>query len=92
MGIRVAIDKATLKLHRACRAAYTSPEWNEAEQALIYEDWDATVKRHLAMGFDKDGIHIGLYRLEWFVNHGLVPMTREELNALKKAHGGSDNG
>jgi len=86
----VIIDKATLKRHRACRAAYTSPEWDSVREALVYKDWDATVQRHLEMGFDANGVHIGLFRLEWFVNHGLVPMTREELRALKKSHGGSN--
>ena len=78
--MRVVIPKATLKQHRACVAAYTSPEYDEGEQALVYADWGKTVERHIAMGPE------GIFRLEWFVNHKLVPMTPEELAALKKAH------
>lgn len=81
MGVRVVIDNATLRLHRSCRAAYTSPEWDAKEQALVYADWDKTVERHIAMGQE------GLDRLQWFVSHKLVPMTQEELDLIKKEHG-----
>jgi len=77
---RVVLPRALLKQHRACRAAYTSPEWDEKEQALIYSDWAKTVERHIAMGQE------GLDRLQWFVNHKLVPMTQAELDAIKKEH------
>lgn len=78
--MRVVIPKSTLKQHRACRDAYVSPEWDEGEQALVYADWGKTVERHVAMGPE------GLFRLEWFVTHGLVPMTVDELAELKKVH------
>ena len=75
--MRVVIPNATLRRHRSCRAAYSSPEWDEKEQALVYSDWDKTVERHLAMGQD------GIERLEWLVRHELVPMTVDEFAALK---------
>jgi hypothetical protein len=81
MGVRVVIDNATLRRHRSCRAVYTSPEWDVGLQSLVYSDWDKTVERHIAMGQD------GLDRLEWLVNHKLVPMTADELNSIKKARG-----
>ena len=80
--MKVVIDKDTLKRHRACRAAYSSPEWDEEKQALIYSDWNATISRLLA----RPG---GLDMIEWFVNHKLVPMTEAEFEMLKKKHGGS---
>ena len=76
---RVVIDNATLRHHRSCRGAYTSPEWSEKEQALIYADWDKTVTRLLK----KPG---GIDQIEWFVNHKLVPMTKDQFDALKKEH------
>jgi len=81
--MRVVLDNATLRRHRSCRAAYTSPEWNAELQALVYEDWDATVERLLKKPE-------GLEQIEWFVNHKLVPMTSDELAALKKARGVSN--
>ena len=77
---KVVIDNATLRHHRSCRAVYTSPEWDAKLQALVYPDWDKTVARHVAMGKD------GFDRLEWLVNHKLVPMTKEQFDALKKEH------
>ena len=77
---RVVITKSTLEQHRACLAAYISPEWDEKEQALIYSDWDKTVERHIAKGVE------GLGWLEWLVRHKLVPMTQEQFDALKKEH------
>lgn len=77
---RIVIDKATLKRHRACRDAYTSPEWDEKLQALVFADWDKTVARLLAKGPK------GLEQLEWWVNHKLVPMTAEQFAAIKKEH------
>lgn len=79
--MRVVIPKATLKRHRACTAAYTSPEYDEGEQALVYSDWGKTVERHIAMGPE------GLFRLEWLVAQKLVPMTEDELAAIKKRVG-----
>jgi hypothetical protein len=78
---RVIIDRLTLKRNHACLAAYASPEWDEKLQALVYSDWDKTVARHVAMGPQ------GFDRLEWLVRHKLVPMTKEQFDALKEAHG-----
>jgi hypothetical protein len=78
--MRVVLDKATLKRHRACRAAYSSPEWDAKLQVLVYEDWDATVERLLSKPE-------GLEQIEWFVNHKLVPMTSDEFAALKNTQG-----
>ena len=49
-------------------------------QALVYSDWDKTVQRLLKKGQD------GIDQIEWFVNHTLVPMTKEQFDALKKEH------
>ncbi len=81
--MRVIIDNATLRRHRSCRAAYSSPEWDAKSQTLVYEDWDATVERLLKNPE-------GLETIEWFVNHKLVPMTSDEFAALKKARGASN--
>ena len=77
---RVVIDNETLRRHRSCRAVYASPEWDAKLQALVYSDWDKTVERHIKMGAP------GFDRLEWLVNHKLVPMTKEQFDALKKEH------
>jgi hypothetical protein len=84
--VRVVIDNATLRRHRSCRNVYTSPFWDAKEQALVFPDWEDAVKNYfLPMGAE------GLFRLEWHVTHKLVPMTEDELAALKKAHGGSND-
>lgn len=80
--MRVVIDKATLKRHRACNAAYTSPEWDEGLQALVYADWDQSVERLIAMG------PRGWDHLEWHVRHKLVPMTMDEFTALRASREG----
>jgi hypothetical protein len=83
--MRVVIDKATLKRHRACNGSWDpdgaiiSPEWDAEQQALVYEDWSATAKRLLSSP-------AGTIQLEWLVAHKLVPMTVTE---FKKARGGS---
>lgn len=86
--MRVVIPVATLKQHRACRDAYISPEWNEAEQALIYENWDATVERCLATTGSDASRHVGVSWLTWLVRHKLVPMTKEALDKLLRDRGG----
>lgn len=86
--MRVAIEKATLKRHRACRAAYTSPEWDVASETLVYSDWEQSVQRLLSGGDE------GKRQLEWLVNHELVPMTKDEFvaarSAYDSAHGGDN--
>lgn len=89
--MRVVIDKATLKRHRACPDAYTSPEWSEQEQALVYE-WPATIDRLLAKPAKANGTNSGLDQLEWLVRHKLVPMSAEEFEALKAAREEAPNG
>lgn len=84
---RVVIPKETLKQLHACRAAYSDPYWDESEQARIIPDFeDAVENYYLPMGV------VGLDRLGWLVKHKLVPMTREQLAALKKARAGGSNG
>lgn len=78
--MRVVLSKAVLKRNRACPAAYTSVEWNSAEDALIYEDWDQTVDRLFTTREGAD-------QLEWLVLKKLVPMTKEEFDAAKTARG-----
>ena len=79
--MRVVIPNATLRQHRSCRAVYTSPYWDAAENALVFPDWEKVVTDYFVpMGQE------GLDRLEWHVNHKLVPTTLEEFAALKKAH------
>jgi len=83
--VRVVISNETLRWHRSCKAVYTSPFWDAKENALVFPDWDDAVKNYFVpMG------HEGFFRLEWHVNHGLVPMTKDEFDALKAAHGGSN--
>jgi len=80
--MEVVIEKATLKRHRACTAAYTSPEWDEKRQALVYT-WPTSAHRLLATIEGTD-------QLEWLVRHKLVPMTPEEFETAKSARGGSN--
>ena len=83
--MRIVIDKATLKRHRACNRSWgtddsiVSPEWDAELQALVYEDWSATAKRLLSSP-------AGAIQLKWLVEHELVPMTATE---FEKARGGS---
>jgi hypothetical protein len=87
MGVRVVIPKETLKRLHACQAAYEDLYWSESEQARIFPDWDDAVQTYyIPMGV------VGLDRLGWLVRHKLVPMTREQLAALKKARSGGSNG
>lgn len=78
--MRVEIDKATLKRHRACGAAYISPEWDAEREVLVYANWPDTVQRLLAS--DE-----GVDQLEWLVRHKLVPMTESEFNETVTSKG-----
>lgn len=79
--MRVVIPNETLRRHRSCRAVYSSPYWNKAENALVFPDWqDAVTNYFVPMGQE------GFDRLEWHVRHKLVPMTLDEFSELKKAH------
>jgi hypothetical protein len=74
--VRVVIDNATLRRHRSCKGAYTNREWDADAQALIFSDWAASVTELLSTPK-------GLARLEWYVHHGLVPMTKDEFISAK---------
>lgn len=66
---RVVVTKAQLETAHACRAYLKSPEWDG--EALVYSDWDATVKRLLSTS-------AGVGYLNFLVVRGLVPMTLDE--------------
>jgi hypothetical protein len=75
----VVITKDQLEAGGPCQPFHLkSPEWDEEREALVYEDWEATVKR---LSSTKDG----LTQLGWLVAHNLVPMTRLEFRAVRKA-------
>lgn len=78
--MRVVIDNAALRRNRSCKGAYTNPEWDEKEQALVFHDWAKSVEELLSTPR-------GLARLEWYVTHNLVPMTMAEFIAAKAARG-----
>jgi hypothetical protein len=78
--MRVVIDNKELRRNRSCRGTYTNKEWDPAEQALVFPDWEASVKELLSTPE-------GLIRLDWYVRHNLVPMTMSEFIAAKIAHG-----
>jgi hypothetical protein len=80
--VRVVIDNATLRRHRSCKGAYTNREWDAEAQALIFPDWEASVTELLSTPKGRD-------RLEWYVHHKLVPMTKDEFIA---ARAGVSNG
>jgi hypothetical protein len=81
--VRVVIDNAALRRHRSCKGAYTSPYWDEREQALVYEDWASAVKFFLETAD-------GTARLQWLAKHKLVPMTMDEFIAARAARGASN--
>lgn len=63
---------------KACDVYLRSPEWDAERQALVYPDWSATVARLLST-------RAGITWLDYLVKRGLVPMTRDEFNAARKA-------
>jgi hypothetical protein len=78
--VRVVITNEQLRRNRSCKGAYTNPEWDPKENALVFADWDSSVKELLSTPK-------GIARLDWYVLHKLVPMTADELVAAKTAHG-----
>lgn len=74
--MRVVIDNAALRKNRSCKGAYTNREWDPELQALVFPDWDASIKELLSTPK-------GLARLEWYVRHNLVPMTMTEFITAK---------
>jgi hypothetical protein len=71
----VTLKKADLDAKKPCAPWYLeSPEWDKTQEALVYKDFDATVRRLLAS-------NTGRERLKWLVRHALVPMKPEELKA-----------
>jgi hypothetical protein len=79
----IIIPKAQLDAAQPCTPRYytSSPEWDEAQEALVYTDWDATVTRLMSR-------HFGRFFLGWLVERRLVPMTPSDLKAALKARGG----
>lgn len=75
--VQVVISKNKLEQLGACKAYLTSPEWNG--EALVYSDWDATVKRLMSTG-------PGVTYLGFLVAKELVPMTKEEFARTRAAH------
>lgn len=76
--MRVVIDNATLRKYRSCKGAYTNREWDPELQALVFPDWEASVKELMATTK-------GQARLEWYISNGLVPMTMAEFIAAKNS-------
>jgi hypothetical protein len=75
--MQVVIQKSELEAAHACKKSYLkSPEWNG--EALVYSDWDKTVKRLLSTP-------AGTTYLGFLVLRKLVPMTADELSAAKRA-------
>lgn len=72
--MQVVITKAQLEAVPACQAYLKSPEWNG--EALVYADWNATVKRLLSSGY-------GITYLGFLVKNKLVPLTVNEFRALR---------
>lgn len=75
--MEVVVTKDQLEKASACRVYLESPEWDKERQALVYPDWEATVKRLLST-------RAGMSYLSFLVTYGLVPMTKEQLKAAKK--------
>jgi len=72
------ITKAQLDEHHACDAYLRSPEWDPAQQALVFTDWPKSVAWRLST-------RTGTHNLDWLVAHKLVPMTKEEFIAARSA-------
>lgn len=65
----VTITEDQLKSAKACDAYLTSPEWDEKKRALVYKDFDATVKRLNSSPF-------GQRYLGFLISKKLVPLTK----------------
>ena len=71
----VTVKKADLDAKKPCAPWYLeSPEWDAGQEALVYKDFDATVRRLTTT-------NTGRERLKWLVRNALVPMTSDELKA-----------
>jgi hypothetical protein len=75
--MQVVIPKEKLEALKACDAYIKSPEWNG--EALVYSDWDATVRRLMSTG-------PGITFLGYLVKNELVPMTKEEFRQARVTH------
>ena len=53
-------------------------DWDEEQEALVYEDWNGAVAR---LSSTKDGLAL----LAWLVSRALVPMTLMRLHKLRRA-------
>ena len=51
-------------------------DWDEEQEALVYDDWDETVAR---LSSTKDGLGL----LAWLVSRALVPMTLMQLRKIR---------
>ena len=76
--MRVIITKGQLLAARACAAYLDSPEWDEEQEALVYKNWDKTVKR---LASNKEGLTF----LGWLVGRSLVPMPRLQFRRMRSA-------
>jgi hypothetical protein len=75
----VVVTKAQLSGN--CGAHLNSPEWDAEQEALVYQNWDATVTRLLSS-------RRGTVHLEWLVVRSLVPMTVDQFLEARKARWG----
>ncbi len=75
--MQVVIPISSLKKHQACLVYLQSPEWNAEREALVYDDWNATVDR--LMSTPNGRVWLG-----WLVGKRLVPMTVAEFHERKK--------
>ncbi|MGH3303684.1 MAG: hypothetical protein ACRDOK_18795 [Streptosporangiaceae bacterium] len=75
--MQVIIPKSSLVKYHACAAAYSSPEWSDAKEALVYPDWSASVERMMSTP-------MGRSHLDWLIVHKLVPMTAAEFFEVRK--------
>lgn len=74
----VVITKDRLEEARACRVYLDSPEWDKEREALVYTDWDATVRRLMSA-------REGMAYLDFLVARELVPMTKDTFQAMRSA-------
>jgi len=78
--MRVVITKDQREGVDACRMYLKAKSWDPNQQALVFEDWEASVVRILSN-------RQNTVYLNFLVTNKLVPMTLDEFNAALKAHG-----
>lgn len=78
MATEVIITKDQIEKSGPCAPFHLeSPEWDAERNALVYKDWEATVKRLSAS-------EKGRTQLSWLVARNFVPMTRLELRKARR--------